>query len=89
MGLCNGTVSVRLTVSPSFRVSAHSPAAAACGGFAAVGQQGRKYQSIAAEPAAGAAAARGEGTARSSKCGWCHVYSVHLDWQIELKERHA
>jgi len=44
-------VSVRLTVSPSFRVSAHSPAAAACGGFAAVGQQGRKYQSIAAEPA--------------------------------------
>jgi len=40
--LCIGTVSVRRSVSLS-----HSPAAAACGGFAAVGPAGR----IAARPA--------------------------------------
>ena len=36
---------------PSDRLSAHSPAAAACGGFAAVGPAGRRYRSIAARPA--------------------------------------
>jgi len=56
-GLCNGTVSVRLTVC-LFQLST---AAAARGGFAAVGPAGRKYRSIAARPAPssnGAAAAR-------------------------------
>ena len=46
VGLCNGTVSVRLSVCLS-----HSPAAAAYGGFAAVGPADRKYRSIAARPA--------------------------------------
>jgi len=46
-GLCNGTVSVRLTVC-LFQLST---AAAARGGFAAVGPAGRKYRSIAAQPA--------------------------------------
>jgi len=34
-----------LSVSPSVSLS-HSPASAACGGFAAVGQAGRRYRSI-------------------------------------------
>ena len=34
-GLCNGTVSIRLSVN----CLSHSPTAAACGGFAAVGPE--------------------------------------------------
>ena len=51
-GLCNGTVSVH----PLSQL----PAAAACGGFAAVGPAGKRYRSTAARPAPqqhGAAAA--------------------------------
>jgi len=51
---------VRLSVCPSVRLS---PAAAACGGFAAVGPAGWRYRSIAAH---------GCIAARSSKCGLCH-----------------
>jgi len=40
----------RYGVRPSVRLS-HSPAAAACGGFAAVGPAGRIYRSIAAAAA--------------------------------------
>ena len=52
-GLCNGTVSRRLCLSvcpfvcPIYRTNA----AAACGGFAAVGPAGRRYRSVAAWPA--------------------------------------
>jgi len=46
-GLCNGTVSVRLSVCLSVSL-AHSPAAATCGGFAAVGPASGGYRSIAA-----------------------------------------
>jgi len=46
-GLCNGAVSVR----PSVRLSQLSTAAAACGGFAAVGAADRRYRSIVARPA--------------------------------------
>ena len=56
-GLCNGRVSIRLSVC----LSQLSAAAAACGGFAAVGPSGRRYRSIVAWPAPssnGAAAAR-------------------------------
>ena len=56
-GQCNGRVSIRLSVC----LSQLSAAAAACGGFAAVGPAGRRYRSIAAWPAPsnnGAAAAR-------------------------------
>ena len=41
---------VPLSVRPSVRLS-HSPAAAACGGFAAVGPADRRYRSTAARPA--------------------------------------
>ena len=44
-------VSVQLTICLSVCLS-YSPAAAVCGGFAAVGPVGRRYQSIAAQPAA-------------------------------------
>ena len=40
----------RYGVRPSVCLS-HSPAAAACGGFAAVGPAGRRYRSITARPA--------------------------------------
>ena len=60
-GLCNGTVSIRLFVRMS--VSVMPTAAAACGGFAAVGPAGRRYRSIAARPAF------------SSNCEQCHAVS--------------
>ena len=50
--LCNGTVSVR----PSICLSQLSTAAAACGGFAAVGPADRRYRSIAARQHAAAKA---------------------------------
>ena len=61
-------VSIRLSVHPSICLShlpvfpclSHSPAAAACSGFAAVGPPGRRY---------GLLAARGRSTVHSSKCG--------------------
>jgi len=54
-GLCSGRVSVRLFVRRS--VSVMPTAAAACGGFAAVGPAARRYRSIAARPALSTAAA--------------------------------
>ena len=45
--ICNGTVSIRLSVC----LSHLSTAAAECSGFAAVGPAGRRYRSIAARPA--------------------------------------
>ena len=41
----------------------HSPAAAVCGGFAAVGPRGRRHQLL-------------DGQRRSSKCGQGYVFSV-------------
>jgi len=55
---------VRLSVCLSICLS-HSPAAAVCGGFAAVGPAGRRYRAVAA-----AAAACGGGQ--------CHVVSVRM-----------
>jgi len=47
------------------------PAAAKCGGFAAVGRRVGDIDCCTA----GAAAARGHSTAHSSECGQFHVYS--------------
>jgi len=58
-GLCNGTVSIRLSVC----LSHLSTVAAACGGFAAVGPADKGYPSVAARPAL------------SSNCEQCHVVS--------------
>jgi len=59
-GLCNGTVSVPISVCSSVSLF-NLTAAAAYGGFAAVGPVGRRYRSIAARQAPqqhGAAARR-------------------------------
>jgi len=64
-GLCNGMVSVRLSI----RLS-NLPTTAACGRFAAVGLVGRRYQLIAAQPA------WGRSMACSSKCRLCHIYRL-------------
>ena len=71
---CNGTSSVCLSICLS-----HSPAAAARGGFPAVGTAGGWYGSIAARCVC---SRRGclsihihSSTAVSSKCEQCHVYS--------------
>ena len=58
-----------LSVFSSVRLSVRSPAAAACGGFAAVGPAGSRYRSIAARPAPqqhGAAARRTAANAGSA-----------------------
>jgi len=47
-GVCNGRVSVCLSVFPSVRLSHRSTTAAACGGFAAERHVGRRYRSTAA-----------------------------------------
>ena len=49
-GLCNGTVSVPISVCSSVSLF-NLTAAAAYGGFAAVGPVGRRYRSIAARQA--------------------------------------
>ena len=67
--LCNGTMSVRLF---------QSSAAAACGGFAAVGPAGRRYRWIAPEQnraaARHAAANAGSGTFTADVGGWTQIY---------------
>jgi len=72
-GLCNGTVSVR----PSVCLSSLSTAAAACGGFAAVGPTGRRFQSIAARRVCSRLSMHicSGGTALNSKREQCHVVS--------------
>ena len=65
-GLCSGLVSichVRLL---------HLPTASACSRFAAVGPADRRYRSIAEQPAA-----RGHIMACISRCGQCHIVSIH------------
>jgi len=79
-------LSVCLCVCPSVRPSVLSYAAAtACGGFAAEGSAGRRYQSIAARRIC---SRRGRlsihiqsSTALSSKCAQCHVYSDVGSWK--------
>jgi len=67
-GRRNGTVSVHLSVPP----------AAACGVFAAVGPAARRYRSTAARPAVS------RSTARSRKCGQCHVISGRRKLNADL-----
>ena len=54
----------------------HLPALAPCGGFAAVGQAGRRYRSIAAQPAVSSSCM----VAMADECGQCHVVSVCTPW---------
>ena len=66
-GLRNDTIRCA-SICPSVRLS-RSPAAAACGGFAALGPAGRRYRSIAERPAPqqhGAAARRAAANAGSA-----------------------
>ena len=66
--------SVCLSVCPSrHSPSRHSPAARRCGGFAAGCPTGRRHQSIAASRVPSGIVH--SGTAHSSKCEQCHVYS--------------
>jgi len=71
-----GLVKVRC---PSVCLS-HSPAAEACGGFAAVGPVGRRYRSIAA------AAGHYSSTAHSSKCERCRVDSRATRLNTDCRE---
>jgi len=71
-GLCNGTMSVRPSVRLTVCLSRLSTAAAACGGFAAVGPAGRRYRSIAARPTPPQQRRRSS-TAVSSKGEQCHA----------------
>ena len=86
----SGCLSVCLCVRPSVRLSVclsvpSYAAATACGGFAAEGSAGRRYQSIAARRIC---SRRGRlsihirsSTALSSKCALCHVYSDVGSWK--------
>jgi len=65
-GLCNGTVSVCLSVCLSVSL-AHSPAAATCGGFAAVGPASGDIDRLLHSRRSAAAA---------GECEQCHVVSV-------------